>query len=64
MNLTNRRIKCEVRKAIQEVKFEPLEVTMCLEGDVPDDIDLDSEFTEIETFLENKVFEAIYERVT
>jgi len=63
MNLTNRRIECEVRKAVQEIQFEPFEITMKLSGDVPDDIDLDSEFTELEKFLENKIFDIIYNKL-
>gem|GEM_PF-1777937 len=63
MHLTNRRITCLVRKAIQEEQFEPFEVTMGLDGDVPDSLDLDSEFTEVEAFVENKVFEAIYRQM-
>ncbi len=63
MTLINRRIHCTVRKGVQEVQFEPFEVTMSLEGDVPDDIDLDNEFTEVEKFLEDKVFAAIYDKM-
>jgi len=60
MNLTNRHLSCIVRKTIQEEQFEPFEVTMGLEGDVPDDIDINTEFIEIEKFLEDKVFTVIY----
>ena len=63
MNLTNRRIKCEVSKTIQEQQYEPFQVTMMLEGDVTDNTNLDIEFGDVETFLEEKVFAAIYNKM-
>ena len=63
MNLKNRRIRCEISKTVQEKQFEPFAVSMCVEGDVPDDINLDLEFIEAEEFLEEKVFAAINRRM-
>jgi hypothetical protein len=63
MNLINRRINCVVQKTIQEKQFEPLQIIMGLEGDVPDNINLNEEFIEVEKFLEDKVFAVIYDKM-
>jgi len=59
MNLKNRRIKCEISKTVQERQYEPLNVTMSIEGIIDDDANLTQEFDMISEFLEEKVFEKI-----
>jgi len=64
MNLKNREIECTVRKAVQEVQYEPFEVVMTVKGTIGDDTDIEKEFDELAEFLESKVFETINKRLT
>ena len=59
MSLKNRRISCEIRKAIQEKQYEPYEVKMSIEGDVPDKDNLEEELDDLYEFLDFKVLEKI-----
>ena len=59
MSLTNRKIRCEISKTVQERQYEPLNVTMSIEGIIDDGANLTQEFDMISAFLEEKVFEQI-----
>ena len=59
MNLKNRRISCKISKRIQEEQFEPFEIELSLDGDVPDTVDINEEYEEIIEYLESKVIEKI-----
>ena len=54
--LTNRRVKVEISKTMQEVQFEPVKVTMSIEGDIPDDVDVKKELNTLGEFLENTIY--------
>ena len=61
--LTNRRVRVEVQKTLQEVQFEPLRVLMSIEGDIPDDCHVKDELDNLGIFLENCIYDQL-ERMT
>ena len=57
--LTNRRVRVEVQKTLQEVQFEPLKVLMSIEGDIPDDVDVKKELNTLGESLENLIYDQL-----
>ena len=59
ISLKDRRIKCEISKTVQERQFEPIKITVSLEGTMPDTSNPQEELDAITEFLENAVLEQI-----
>lgn len=64
MALTDRRIRCEISKTVQEQQFEPLKISMSLEGTMLDGANPQEEFNTITDFLEDAVIEQINRMLT
>lgn len=64
MSLTDRRIKCEISKTVQEVQFEPFQITLTLEGAVDDNDDITKLYHIGIDLLEEIVTERINNRLT
>ena len=62
--LTNRRVKVEISKTMQEVQFEPVKVLMSIEGDIPDNIDPEKELNTLGEFLENLIYDRLEKLTT
>ena len=62
--LTNRRVRVEISKTMQEVQFEPVKVTMSIEGDIPDDVDVKKELNTLGEFLENTIYDRLEKLTT
>lgn len=64
MALTDRRIRCEISKTVQERQFEPLKVNIALEGTVSDEADLQEELDAMTEFIEEAVLEQLNSMLT
>jgi len=62
--LTNRRVRVEISKTMQEVRFEPVKVLMSIEGDIPDNIDPENELNTLGEFLENLIYDRLEKLTT
>ena len=62
--LTNRRVRVEVQKTLQEVQFEPVKVTMSIEGDIPDAVNVKTELNTLGEFLENLIYDRLEKLTT
>jgi hypothetical protein len=62
--MKDRRIRCEVSKTVQEQQYEPLQITLSLEGTISDKADMDKEYEVALGHLEEIVIEHINRGLT